>query len=82
MMTNGMPGSVAPATDSPGASTEARYQTAGARSFRCGSLASIGWPVALRAPETTNELLPMPSPPSRPSGSRSANVAARDRHRP
>src|SRR5260221_9730125 len=42
--TPGSPGIVAPATVSVGVSIAARYHSAGARSVRCGSLASSGLP--------------------------------------
>ncbi|MCY1233482.1 hypothetical protein D9M69_342990 [compost metagenome] len=59
--TTGMPGSVAPATSSPGAVMRAKYHSAGACRPRCGSLASIGLPDCVCAPETTQLFEPMPS---------------------
>ena len=40
------------------------YQTEGRDAPRCGSFASRGIPVSVRAPETTQEFEPMPSPTS------------------
>src|SRR5215510_8746858 len=75
MITLGRPGSVAPATDNPGGSSLARYQTDGARSPRCGSLARIGRPDFVRDPPITHELLPRVSPP-KPRSSSSANLSS------
>ena len=55
--TPGEPGSVAPTTFSRPPSRWARYQVDGSRAPRCGSLASIGLPVEVRAPDTTQLLL-------------------------
>src|SRR5690348_8620042 len=74
MMTPGRPGSVAPATEYPGARRRATYHTDGARSARCGSLARIGIPVVVREPASTHELLPRPGS----SGSR-APARAKER---
>ena len=54
--TTGRPGTVAPLTEPSGVTIRARYQRIGAPSSRCGSLARIGLPVAVRAPETTHSL--------------------------
>ena len=62
MTTPGTPGSVAPVARRPGASIDARYQTDGVRRPRCGSLARIGLPLAVREPPSTQELLPRSSP--------------------
>src|SRR6478736_780231 len=43
---------------------------------RCGSLASSGLPVVVRAPETTHELEPMPSPRPRLAGTASTEARA------
>ncbi|MDT4856641.1 hypothetical protein FQZ97_910380 [compost metagenome] len=65
--TNGVPGKVAPITSMPltpsasGACKRAKYQIAGALNPRCGSLASKGMPLLLRAPDTTQLLEPLPS---------------------
>ena len=42
-----------PATSIPGAARCASYQTHGSESFRCGSLARMGFPEAVSFPETT-----------------------------
>src|SRR5690606_6993459 len=53
---NGTPGAVAPTRVRPGASMRARYQTPGASSDRCGSLARIGAPVSVRLPARAQTL--------------------------
>src|SRR6266508_2254709 len=79
MMTFGIPGRVAPATERPGASRRARYQTEGVRRPRCGSLARIGRPDFVREPARTQELLPTVSAPN-PSSSRSSKRFLRAIH--
>src|SRR5262245_9745710 len=83
MMTPGTPERVNPVTSKgqalPGfmQCSPAWYQTDGMDGDRCGSLASIGLPVEVRTPDTTQELDPMPVPlPSR-LGSASMFAAAR-----
>src|SRR5947208_16895772 len=83
----GVPGSVAPIASNSPPETCARYQVDGAFELKCGSLASIGLPVALRVPSTTQLLEPSVSPrtpPSRKSATealpvdKSDTIAARD----
>ncbi len=68
MITPGSPEKLKPATSNGHcASTTAQcrptwYQTEGITTPRCGSLASSGFPVAVWAPETTQEFDPMSSP--------------------
>ena len=74
MITPGIPEKLYPATSN-GQSTvidwqrnPTWYQTEGSAGPRCGSLASRGLPVSVRAPATTQELEPI-SPPAGPSNS-------------
>ena len=57
----GTPGSVPPTTLPCGVETCARYHSAGACRPRCGSLASSGLPLTVRAPSTTQLLEPTAS---------------------
>src|SRR6185436_181379 len=66
--TAGAPGKVAPMISKPPPVTCARYHVDGSRAPRCGSLASIGLPLAVRVPSTTQLLEPIVSaraPPKR-----------------
>ena len=54
---------LAPATFTPGASMRRKYHSAGVVSFKCGSLASSGWPVSVCVPLSTQLFEPMPSTP-------------------
>src|SRR4029453_11817358 len=54
MMTNGVLGSVTPATSTSAAITWASYQIDGISTLRCGSLARSGLPVAVRDPARTH----------------------------
>src|SRR5271167_2452590 len=68
--TIGAPGMVTPLNDPPGVTMRARYQRIGALRSRCGSLARIGLPVVVRAPETTHQLdAPCANGDQRPSAS-------------
>src|SRR5690606_10949077 len=58
MMTAGVPGSATPYTFTPGDESCIWYQMEGKVSCRCGSLASMGSPVADRSPATAQLLLP------------------------
>ena len=80
MITNGMPGMVTPVTSSPAATRCISYQIDGNSTIRCGSLASIGRPVAVRLPLIT-QLLLLPRlaigcSHSRPTGHSTASLAA------
>jgi hypothetical protein len=57
MITNGTPGIVTPMTSRPAATRCISYQTDGNSTSRCGSLASRGRPVLVRAPDSTQLLL-------------------------
>src|SRR5438874_10905400 len=68
--TAGAPGSVAPMVSKSPPETCARYQVDGSRALRCGSFASIGLPLAVSVPSTTQLFEPSASlaaPPSRKS---------------
>src|SRR5271154_5084049 len=54
--TIGAPGMVPPFNDPLGVTMRARYQRIGAPRSRCGSLARIGLPVVVRAPEIAHSL--------------------------
>ena len=51
-------------------------QTPGIETLRCGSLARMGRPLAVRSPLTTQELEPMPSPPPSRLGSAETALSA------
>ena len=68
--TAGAPGRVAPAISKSPPLMCARYHVDGSRAPRWGSLASIGLPLAVSVPSTTQLFDPIPSvraPPSRKS---------------
>src|SRR5437660_3106074 len=68
--TAGAPGSVAPVISKSPPVTCARYHVDGSRALRCGSLASIGLPLAVSVPSTTQLFDPIASaraPPRRKS---------------
>ena len=74
--TAGTPGSVPPIASRPGALRCAKYQTGGAVRPRCGSFASTGLPLALRAPLTTHEFDPRRKSGSEPDFSEKAGLGA------
>src|SRR6059036_3855173 len=59
--TAGAPGSVAPMVSKSPPETCARYQVDGSRALRCGSFASIGLPLAVSVPSTTQLFEPSAS---------------------
>src|SRR5712692_2212359 len=81
--TAGAPGSVAPIVSKSPPETCARYQVDGSRALKCGSLASIGLPLAVSVPSTTQLFEPSASvraPPemnSRTNGSPVARLRAK-----
>jgi hypothetical protein len=70
----GLPTKDAPATAHSGVRTWARYQGAGIEGARCGSLARIGLPLAVRAPAIA-QAFDAPDPPT--TSRRSARSAPR-----
>src|SRR3546814_6483508 len=73
-MVTGTPGTVAPTVPNSGVTMQARYQRPGALNPRCGSLARIGLPVAVRLPSSTQALEALSERSSR------GTLAARCRH--